>query len=63
MSYGPGQIEEKYHKLLAEDSRPVPDSYRRYLERGFIDAFKLKGPPLRIEFRTSRNPYAERRSK
>jgi len=41
----------------------VPDSYRRYLERGFIDAFKLKGTPLRIEFRTSRNPYAERRSK
>ena len=29
MSYGPRQIEEKYHKLLAEDSRPVPDSYRR----------------------------------
>ena len=29
MSYGPKEIEEKYHKLLAEDSRPVPDSYRR----------------------------------
>ena len=28
-SYGPTEIEEKYHKLLAEDSRPVPDSYRR----------------------------------
>ena len=28
-SYGPDAIEEKYHKLLAEDSRPVPESYRR----------------------------------
>jgi phenylpropionate dioxygenase-like ring-hydroxylating dioxygenase large terminal subunit len=28
-SYGPDQIEENYHKLLAEDSRPVPESYRR----------------------------------
>jgi phenylpropionate dioxygenase-like ring-hydroxylating dioxygenase large terminal subunit len=27
--YGPNEIEEKYHKLLAEDSHPVPDSYRR----------------------------------
>jgi GTP-binding protein len=40
----------------------VPDSYKRYLERSFIEHFKLRGTPLRIEFRTSRNPYAERRS-
>jgi hypothetical protein len=25
----------------------VPDSYRRYLERTFMEAFKLKGTPLR----------------
>jgi GTPase len=35
----------------------VPASYRRYLERFFRDAFKLQGTPLRIEFRTGRNPY------
>lgn len=35
----------------------VPDSYRRYLERTFSEAFKLKGTPLRVEFRTARNPY------
>lgn len=35
----------------------VPDSYRRYLERTFTHAFKLKGTPLRVEFRTTRNPY------
>ncbi len=36
----------------------VPDPYRRYLERTFMEAFKLQGTPLKIEFRTSRNPYA-----
>jgi len=37
----------------------VPDSYRRYLERFFRDAFKLQGTPLKVEFRTGRNPYAK----
>ncbi len=37
----------------------VSDSYRRYLERSFMEAFKLKGTPLRVEFRTTRNPYAD----
>jgi len=36
----------------------VPDSYRRYLEGRFREAFKLQGTPLRVEFRTGRNPYA-----
>ncbi len=36
----------------------VPDSYRRYLERSFRDAFKLKGTPLKVEFKSGqRNPY------
>lgn len=37
----------------------LPGSYRRYLERMFLDAFKLQGTPLRLELRSSRNPYAE----
>jgi GTP-binding protein len=41
----------------------VSDSYRRYLEGFFRDAFKLTGTPLRIELRTGRNPYAERSKK
>jgi len=36
----------------------VPESYRRYLESKFREAFELQGTPLRIEFRTGRNPYA-----
>ena len=37
----------------------VTDSYKRYLENRFRTAFKLKGTPLRIEFRTNKNPFAE----
>jgi len=40
----------------------VPASYRRYLEGVFRSAFGLAGTPLRIEFRTGRNPYASRQS-
>ncbi len=35
----------------------VPDSYTRYLESRFARVFKLGGTPLRVEYRTSRNPY------
>jgi GTPase len=36
----------------------VPDGYRRYLEHFFRDAFQLRGTPLRIQFKTGANPYA-----
>lgn len=38
----------------------VPASYVRYLERTFIDAFRLQGTPLRIQFKISQNPYADK---
>jgi GTP-binding protein len=38
----------------------VPETYRRYLERFFRDAFKLQGTPLRVEFRSGANPYQKR---
>lgn len=37
----------------------ISDSYRRYLEGRFREAFELAGTPLRIEFKSSHNPYAE----
>ena len=37
----------------------VPDAYRRYLEHFFSDAFQLRGTPLRIQFKTGANPYAD----
>jgi len=36
----------------------VPESYRRYLEKTFCEAFKLQGTPLRVEFRAGANPFA-----
>lgn len=37
----------------------IPETYRRFLEGRFRDAFQLKGTPLRIEFRTNKNPYVQ----
>lgn len=37
----------------------VTDSYRRYLEGRFREAFKLRGTPLRMEFRTGQNPFVD----
>ena len=38
----------------------VTDSYKRYLEGRFREHFKLVGTPLRIEMRSSRNPFDEK---
>jgi len=38
----------------------VADAYKRYLEGRFRKEFKLVGTPLRIEFKTSQNPYADK---
>jgi GTP-binding protein len=37
----------------------VPAAYRRYLERFFAEAFQLRGTPLRIQFKSGVNPYAD----
>ena len=37
----------------------VPDAYKRFLEGRFRKAFDLVGTPLRIEFKTSANPFKE----
>ncbi|MEW5905111.1 MAG: ribosome biogenesis GTPase Der [Pseudomonadota bacterium] len=41
----------------------VPASYTRYLEKCFADAFRLKGTPLRIEYKSSKNPFADKTPK
>lgn len=37
----------------------IPDSYRRFLERTFMEVFRLQGTPLRIQFKTAKNPFSE----
>jgi GTP-binding protein len=41
----------------------VPDSYRRYLINHFRKTFKLRGTPVRLQFKSSDNPYKGRRNK
>ena len=36
----------------------VTDAYKRFLEGRFRKAFNLEGTPLRIEMKTSSNPFA-----
>ncbi|MCR8924163.1 ribosome biogenesis GTPase Der [Dasania sp. GY-MA-18] len=38
----------------------VPASYQRYLEKTFRRQLDLVGTPIRIEFKSSENPYAEK---
>jgi len=41
----------------------IPASYKRYLENTFIRHFKLRGTPLRIDFRSGENPYKDKKNK
>ncbi len=36
----------------------LPDSYKRYLENTFRKILKVKGTPIRFEFKSTENPYA-----
>lgn len=36
----------------------VSDPYKRYLEKHFRDTFNLVGTPVRIEFKSGKNPFA-----
>ncbi|AVY93011.1 MULTISPECIES: ribosome biogenesis GTPase Der [Microvirgula] len=38
----------------------LPDSYTRYLEHSFRRIFKLEGTPLRVQYKSTDNPYTER---
>jgi GTPase len=38
----------------------VTDAYKRFLEGRFRKEFKLTGTPMRIEMKTSKNPYADK---
>lgn len=41
----------------------VPNSYQRYLEKVYRRELELVGTPVRIEFRTGDNPFADKRNK
>ncbi len=41
----------------------VPRSYRRYLVNSFRSALNLQGTPVRVEFRSGKNPFAGRKNR
>jgi GTP-binding protein len=48
--------------IHGNQTQHVPGAYRRYLENHFREVFRLRGTPMRIEFRTDENPFAGRRN-
>lgn len=40
----------------------IPDSYKRYMIKAFIDRLKLQGTPVVIQFKTGENPYAGKKN-
>jgi GTP-binding protein len=49
--------------IHGNQTREVPDSYKRYLVSRFRKALNLKGTPIRIEFRSGENPYEGKKNK
>ena len=65
VSYGDGGFSELQSAIRIHGNAvdQITDSYRRYLEHTFREAFKLQGTPLRIQFVTAKNPFADKDKK
>ncbi len=48
--------------IHGNQTESVPDSYKRFLAARFRDVLKIRGTPIVIEFKSSKNPYANRKS-
>lgn len=48
--------------IHGNQTKDVPDAYRRYLQNTFRNALKLEGTPIRIEFKTGSNPFEGRKN-
>ena len=49
--------------IHGNQTESLPDSYKRYLINNFRKHLKLTGTPVRIEFKTSENPFKGRKNK
>ena len=45
--------------IFGTRAEQTPEDYRRYLVNGLRDTFHLPGTPVRLQFRGTKNPYAE----
>jgi GTP-binding protein len=48
--------------IHGNQTRDVPEAYRRYLVNVYRKTYHLEGTPVRIEFRSDENPFAGRRN-
>ncbi len=49
--------------IHGNQTKDVPDAYRRYLQNTFRKVLKLEGTPVRIDFKTGTNPFEGRKNK
>jgi GTP-binding protein len=47
--------------IHGNQTESVPKDYKRYLENVFRKVLKMQGTPVRLEFRTSENPYKDKK--
>ena len=45
--------------IFGTRAEQTPEDYRRYLVNGLRDSFGLAGTPIRLQFRGTKNPYAD----
>lgn len=48
--------------IHGNQTEKLKDSYKSYLANVFREAFKLKGVPLRLEFKTGDNPFKDKKN-
>ncbi len=49
--------------IHGNQTKNVPDAYRRYLQNVYRKALQLEGTPVRIDFKTGTNPFEGRKNK
>lgn len=59
------QVKSRPPSFVIKSTRAeeLPDSYRRYLINGLRIQFELWGTPIRLSFRSDKNPYAKKSSR
>ncbi len=48
--------------IHGNQTRQLPDAYLRYLTNFYIDRLRLTGTPLRIELKSGKNPFADKKN-
>lgn len=58
----PGGYNPPVIVIHGNQTKALPDSYKRYLENFFAKALSLVGTPIRIELRSGENPFKDKKN-